>query len=425
MNDSLLPTGWPADGPSARFADCDERRRSGSEDCLSAEGASSTAAPLERGAVSPRWSGEDPSAGQPVGDNNDRRPLFSIVMPAYKAERYIGDSIASIQAQTLGDWELVVVDDASPDGTAAVVRQFAENDSRIRLVSHEENKGAAQARNTGIDAARGLYIWLPDSDDTYDCDLLERCARALAENPAAITLFGVAETYLDEDGNVTRTHEMTFEECRCPTVQGVRALALPLERCALYGYSHNKVYDLDFLRSTGARYEDAPLCEDFFFNVRVFQDAPSLNVLGGAPYHYSKRAQGSLTRAFVPEYYPIHRRRIQEMRDQLASWGMLDDQAKAILGGLFARYILSEAEHTFDKRSGMGQADRKAWIEGVFADPLFSELVPLASADDPLLKACLVPFKRRQAGCVLSLGHAVHLVRDRAELIYSIARQGR
>lgn len=356
---------------------------------------------------------------------NDRRPLFSIVMPAYKAECYIGDSIRSIQAQTIGDWELVVVDDASPDGTAEVVRRFAEGDERIRLVSRAENKGAAQARNTGIDAARGLYVWLPDSDDTYDCDLLERCARALAENPAAITLFGVAETYLDENGAVTRTHEMTFDECRCATAQGLRERALPLERCALYGYSHNKVYDLDFLRAVGARYEDAPLCEDFFFNVKVFQGASSLNVLSGAPYHYSKRAEGSLTRAFVPEYYPIHRRRIKEMRDQLASWDMFDDQAKAVLGGLFARYILSEAEHMFDKRSGMGSSERKAWIEGVFADPLFEELVPGAAADDCLLKICLVPFKHRQPGAVLVLGRVVHLVRDRAELVYSIARQGR
>lgn len=356
---------------------------------------------------------------------NDRRPLFSIVMPAYKVERYIGAAIESIQAQTLGDWEIVVVDDASPDATSDVVRRFAEGDGRIRLVVHEENKGAAQARNTGLDAARGLYVWLPDADDTYDCDVLERCARALAENPAAITLFGVAETYLDDNGNVTRTHAMTFEEHRCSTAAELRKLVLPLERCALYGYSHNKVYDLDFLRDTHVRYEDAPLCEDFFFNVQVFQDAPSLNVLAGAPYHYSKRAQGSLTRAFVPEYYPIHRRRIREMRDQLESWGMLDEYAKSLLGGLFARYILSEAEHTFDRRSGMGPADRKAWIDGVFCDPLFCELVPSATADDRLLRACLVPFKRGQANVVLALGRVVHLVRDRMELVYSIARQGR
>ena len=356
---------------------------------------------------------------------NDRRPLFSIVMPAYNAARFIGDSIKSVQAQTIGDWELIVVDDASSDGTAEVVSAFASDDGRIRLLRHDCNAGAAQARNTGIDAARGLYLWLPDSDDTFDCDLLERCGRALAENPAAITVFGVAETYLDENGVVTRAHEMTFPESRCPTVESLRQLALPLERCALYGYSHNKVYDLDFLRSTNVRYEDAPLCEDFFFNVRVFQDAPSLNVLGGAPYHYSKRAQGTLTRAFVPEYYPIHRRRIREMRDQLCSWGMLDAQTKATLGGLFARYILSEAEHAFDARSNMDAKARKAWIESVFADPLFNELVPHATADDPLLKACIIPFKHKQPRAVLALGSLVHLVRDRAELVYSIARQGR
>ena len=355
---------------------------------------------------------------------NDRRPLFSIAMPAYNAEQFIAETIASIQAQTIGDWELIVVDDASSDGTADVVQRIAEDDGRIRMIRCDRNGGAASARNRGIDAACGLYLWLPDSDDVFDADLLERCARALAENPAAITLFGVAETYLDESGAVTRTHEMTFPETRCPDQASLRQIVLPLERCALYGYSANKVYDLDFLRATGARWENAPLSEDFFFNVRVFQDAPSLNVLSGAPYHYAKRA-GTLTRAFVPDYYPIHRRRILEMRNQLDSWGMLDDDAKAVLGSLFARYILSEAEHVYDSRSGMDAKARNAWITGVFADQLFNELVPRARADDPLLRVCLAPFKHRQPRAVLALGRAIHLVRDRAELVYSIARQGR
>ena len=356
---------------------------------------------------------------------NDRRPLFSIAIPAYNAERTIADTIASVQAQTIEDWELIVVDDGSADSTAAIVEKAGRNDARIRLARQERNYGAGTARNRGIDEARGLYLWIPDADDTFDADLLERCARALAENPAAITLFGVAETYLDDEGNVTREHAMTFDEARCADVESLRKLALPLERCALYGYSSNKVYDLDFLRTTGARFENEPLCEDFFFNVKVFQNAPSLNVLSGAPYHYGKRAEGSLTRAFVPDYYQIHRRRIQEMRDQLEGWGMLDDEAKAILGGLFARYILSEAEHVHDKRSGMDARTRQKWIEGVFTDPLFDELVSGAEADDALLKACLIPFKRKQAEAVLALGAAVHFVRDHAEVAYSIARQGR
>ena len=356
---------------------------------------------------------------------NDRRPLFSIAVPAYNAERTIADTIGSIQSQTIDDWELVVVDDGSTDATTSIVEESARSDARIRLVKQGLNYGAGTARNRGIEEARGLYLWIPDADDTFDTDLLERCARALAENPAAITLFGVAETYLDDEGNITREHAMTFDEARCADAESLRELALPLERCALYGYGANKVYDLDFLRSTGARFENEPLCEDFFFNVKVFQNAPSLNVLSGAPYHYGKRAEGTLTRAFVPDYYEIHRRRIQEMRDQLESWGLLDNEAKSTLGSLFARYILSEAEHIHDARSAMDAQARREWIASVFADPLFEELVPSAEADDLLLKVCLIPFKRRQADAVLALGRAVHLVRDHAEVVYSIARQGR
>lgn len=351
---------------------------------------------------------------------DDRRPLFSIVMPVYNAERFLEGAVAGVQAQTIPDWELIIVDDASPDRSAQIAQKLAREDERIRIVSHETNQGAPAARNTGIAAARGLYLWLPDSDDEYAPDLLEACARALAENPAAITVFGLLETILDEQGNVARECRVTQPDALCATAEEVHRQVLSLEYSTLLGYSANKVYDADFVAQSGVTWGTEPIIEDYFFNIQLFAQAPSLNVLSCAPYRYFRRPV-SLSFSFAGDYYPLHRRRIATMRDYLKEWGVLDDQAKARLGARYARYILSAAERTFDEHAGMTASDRAEWMESVFQDELFCDLVPHAQADDLASNLCLVPLKQRCAPAVLALGWAAHEVRMRGNLVYRLA----
>lgn len=354
-----------------------------------------------------------------------KRPLFSIVTPAYGVERYIRRAVECAQAQTLGDWELIVVDDASPDRSGEIARQLAEQDDRIRVVRHEVNKGAAEARNTGIDAARGLYLWMPDSDDAYDPRTLELVARALAEYPAQITLFGINEVYLDANGDVSYERPVPLSPACHKTAEELRPTILPLERLSSYGYVHTKVYDLDFLRSTGVRFESMTINEDLEFNVKVFQDVSSINVLGDVLYRYERRPNDSLTSSFIPDYYELHHHRIKILRDQQESWGLLDAEVKSVLGGLFARYILSALERTFDPRANMGDGDRRAWLREVFADDMFNELVPLADGGSAILKASLVPIKAKNASALIAFGALIHFIRNRSLWLYTAVKQKR
>ncbi len=126
--------------------------------------------------------------------------LVSIIMPAYNAERYVADAIRSVLAQTYRDWELVVVDDGSKDGTGAVVRALAARDARIRYVARE-NGGQAAARNTGIRASRGTLVAFLDADDLWVEAKLELQLRALAETGADV-LSSNGFVFEDDDTSV-------------------------------------------------------------------------------------------------------------------------------------------------------------------------------------------------------------------------------
>lgn len=115
---------------------------------------------------------------------------FSIIMPAYNGAKVISRAIESIQAQTFGDYEFIVVDDHSSDDTRDVVKAFAQRDARIRLLSTTKNSGGPAApKNVGIDNAGGDFIVFCDQDDCYTPEKLQRFDGVLRQHPETELLF--------------------------------------------------------------------------------------------------------------------------------------------------------------------------------------------------------------------------------------------
>lgn len=142
------------------------------------------------------------------------KPELSIVMPFYNTEKYIGDAVQSLLAQTYDNFELILVDDASTDGSAEIVKSF--NDSRISLLKNEINSGIVFSRNLGMKAAVGRFIAPFDSDDVARADKFEKQIRFLKNNPD----FGMVGSWarlIDEDGNLLKkTWKLTQSPARIP-----------------------------------------------------------------------------------------------------------------------------------------------------------------------------------------------------------------
>ncbi len=124
---------------------------------------------------------------------------IDIVMPAHNGGRFIAEAMSGVRAQTIGNWQLHVIDDASTDDTAEIVSRVAANDGRVRLTSVESNIGAAAARNLGFGAGTAPFVIFLDSDDIWLPDALETLLGALAASPEAPGAHGLAER-MDEFG---------------------------------------------------------------------------------------------------------------------------------------------------------------------------------------------------------------------------------
>ena len=130
--------------------------------------------------------------------------LVSIVTPVYNSEKFISETIESIQSQTYRNWELLLIDDCSKDNSYEIIKNYMQNDDRIKYIKLEKNSGAAVSRNTGIKNAKGRFIAFIDSDDLWEAKKLEIQVKYMLENKLGFSF--TSYRYIKEDG--TRTNKI-------------------------------------------------------------------------------------------------------------------------------------------------------------------------------------------------------------------------
>ena len=238
----------------------------------------------------------------------NRKPAsVSVVIPVYKCEKYIGICIESVLAQTYRDFELILVDDGSPDGAPDICDQCAAKDSRIKVI-HKTNGGVSSARNAGIEAAMGEYITFIDSDDYVDAEYLQTLVAAATDTQADMVVSGLKmETW--NDGNITNTVEYCFAEVKKYDVKklldawGIQfpPICMCGPCCKLYNRAIIVGNDIKFA-------EDLNCGEDTLFNLSFLTHCSTVYALPNSFYHYRRESGDSLFSRFHKDTYEIHRR---------------------------------------------------------------------------------------------------------------------
>ncbi len=180
------------------------------------------------------------------------RPLVSVVLPTYNGSRYLGESIESIIRQSLVEWELIIVDDHSTDGTAEIVQKFMSQDSRIRFIRHEQNRKLPAALNTGFNSIKGAYATWTSDDNLYRESALQEMVDIL-ENKPAVDMVYTDFTEIDEDGNIL-------------SVQNALPLLQLLDK-NIVGPSF--MFRQEVFKSVGTYSENLFLAEDYDYWLRV------------------------------------------------------------------------------------------------------------------------------------------------------------
>ena len=206
-------------------------------------------------------------------------PEISVIVPVYKSEAYLPRCIESILAQTFTDFELILVDDGSPDNCGAICDEYAIRDRRIRVI-HKENGGASSARNAGLDVAIGDYIAFIDSDDTVSDAYLEELFQW-----REFDFVTAGFTWQDDQNN---WHVREFEESET-TINAIRALPSKYVGKYYFGSPWAKLLKRALIEKNSLRFDSTIHCgEDQLFNYRYVNCSSSMKIipLCGYFYHY-------------------------------------------------------------------------------------------------------------------------------------------
>lgn len=235
-------------------------------------------------------------------------PVISVIMPVYQAGKFLRRSAGSVLEQTFRDLELILVDDGSADGSAALCDELAGEDSRVRVL-HKKNAGVSAARNDGLDLSRGAYIAFCDTDDALPADALQTLYDALAG--AGADTAGGAHVNIWPDGREQPEAGALpagcygREELREKLILPLFAQRLDFGRGVVNGYVWRFLFSREVIREGGIRFH-GPYLEDELFLLEYLLRAGKLAMVDTPVYRYLHNP-ASVTKNYLPGYLDVFR----------------------------------------------------------------------------------------------------------------------
>lgn len=267
-------------------------------------------------------------------------PVLSIIMPVFNAERTLRQAVDSVIGQCFKDWELILVDDGSRDGSGVICDSFSDTHEKIRAF-HQENRGLSAARNTGLLHSVGQFVAFLDSDDLVEPDYYRRMVNAMEASGCGMVMSGYIREFL-RDGVCRKRMTVTFESRRLelsPMTESDPGLVEFWRSDASYNlFIHvwNKLYRREVLRQAELCFNELlDFAEDVPFNVAYLQQIGSVCITAWEGYHYICKNQGNLTARWSEGLIEANGRTWRIIRDFLQ--GKTENPELSLADGMYLR----------------------------------------------------------------------------------------
>ena len=218
-----------------------------------------------------------------------QNPKISFIVPVYRAEKTLNACVDSILSQSMPNFELLLIDDGSPDQSGKICDEMALRDSRI-CVFHQKNGGVSHARNAGLQKANGEFVLFVDSDDTISSQMAEKMLTAQKNQKADLVVCGILHIWKQK---TTQTHYGDFSVSSLQELKEKNA-SLSLEYA--WNAPYNKLYPRSQIQKGFD--EKVGLGEDLLFNLSILPACQKIVFLPDCLYYYDHRNENSITQSY-------------------------------------------------------------------------------------------------------------------------------
>lgn len=280
-------------------------------------------------------------------------PLISIIVPVYNTEKYLPKCIESILSQTYTNYELILVDDGSSDRCPGICDEYADKDTRIKVI-HKENGSVSSARNSGLSIAKGMFVMFMDSDDYYAQDhALQKLVQQQSEQDADLVCF----SYSKEDANghfsEVKINKGYYEDS---SFESAMLLAFPGLNCTPNKTEYltvsvvNKVYKRKIINDNQLTFDETlRKAEDLIFNFSYLMVCKNIVNIDECLYVY-RYTPGSIMRTYnAPREIGVERSVyiFSKILEQLKLYSVQEEKYKNILSKRLIRIVIDSNESTY------------------------------------------------------------------------------
>lgn len=340
-------------------------------------------------------------------------PKITVIMPVYRTQATLPRAVQSIRDQSFKDWELLLVDDCSPDGSGVLAQELAGSDPRIRVFHKQKNEGLAMARNTGVAQARGDYICFVDSDDWVEPQMLGGAWEAAQRSGAQAVVYGYCQDFSRSGLDQETTAVVAPTPKQLDSRRRIAEYAAVLDKEKVFAYTTNKLYRRQTILDSGVTSQKIPLIEDLLFNAQLFAYLDCLVVLDSVYYHYMKYGAGSLTDAFVPEYSQLICRRFDAMKALYESAGVYGGDVRRELCNVHLRHVVSAFERECAAGKALSAAQKRRRMKELLHTPQTLEALQFARGTSKQARLLNAVVRTKSAVCGMAFGWLLHTVKKR------------
>ena len=347
---------------------------------------------------------------------------ISVIMPVYRVEKFVGKCIESIIDQTMQEWELIAVDDGSPDGSGRICDEFAKKDSRI-IVIHKENGGAPSARNAAIEVARGKYFYFMDSDDWAEPCMLADMYKTAEENHAQLVVAGF---YIDTYYNDTEFY--TQEQCLPSKVfksqQEFRENAYRMFDKNLLYTPWNKLYLAQYILDNNIRFRDT-FWDDFPFNLEVVRNIERVVLMNEKYYHFMRARAESETAKYRADMYDKREEEHGWLLDLYKYWNINNPESVEMVQRRYIERVIGCIENITNAACTLSKKEKKECIHRMITSERAKTALKFAKPNSFTMRMMLFPVKMQWTGLKYLEGVIISKVKTRNIKLFACLKANR
>lgn len=347
----------------------------------------------------------------------EEKIVVSVIVPAYNAEKVLGDCLKSLLKQKLQGMEIIVVNDGSKDHTGDIAEKFAERDPRVRVIDKEQNEGLSAGRNSGIELARGEYIGFVDADDWVEEDYFSAMYAAGADADLIVT--GYQHDTMDEERKelyISRTVSMPASICHVK--KKIVSMAADADAAKVFAYTWNKLYKRIIIEENNLRFSPQVLIEDFIFNTLYWDKIHSVCITEGSDYHYVKASREALTQKFLPDFMEIMDKRFDYMKRLMVYNGVYLRPERERLANVYIKHALAGVTRNCSPEGHYNFREQYRRVKTMLRNARSIEACKNAKGASRQEKICNFIFKSRIAIVVLMFGKLLYIMQTNSRTAF-------